>query len=143
MHDDPTHLTVRPYTPDDAAMVAEWWNWRESSTFPVTILPPLGVIVCDESGPTAALWCYECYGVGVAMLEGAIARPMLSLAQSTAAFKLAVQACIEMAGKSVEPPAEFRVFRAFTVPSIARILRQMGFESGETQCVSSIFYNPN
>jgi hypothetical protein len=143
MHDDLPHLTVRPYTPDDAVMVAEWWNWRESSTFPVAILPPLGVIVCDESGPMVVLWCYECYGVGVAMLEGAISRPSLSLAQSTAAFKVAVQACIRLAGTSVEPPAEFRVFRATTLPSIARILRQMGFESGETQYVSSIFYNPN
>jgi len=101
------------------------------------------VIVCDESGPMAALWCYECYGIGVAMLEGAIARPMLSLAHSTEAFKLAVKACIALAGKSVEPPAEFKLFRAFTIPSIARILRQMGFETDETMCVSSILYTPN
>ena len=143
MHDEPSHLTVRLYTPDDAAMVAEWWNWRHSSPFPEAILPPLGVIVCDESGPMAALWCYECYGIGVAMLEGAIARPMLSLAHSTEAFKLAVKACIALAGKSVEPPAEFKLFRAFTIPSIARILRQMGFETGETEYVSSILYTPN
>ena len=106
-------------------------------------MPPLGLIVCDESGPMAALWCYECYGIGVAMLEGAIARPMLSLAHSTEAFKLAVKACIALAGKSVEPPAEFKLFRAFTIPSIARILRQMGFETGDTEYVSSILYTPN
>ena len=143
MFDNLPNLTVRAYSPEDASTVAGWWNWRESSTFPVSILPPLGVVVCDESGPMVALWCYECFGVGVAMLEGAIARPMLSLAHSTAGFKLAVETCIELAGKSVEPPGDFHIFRAVTIPAIARILRQMGFASDDTHCVASIFYNPN
>lgn len=142
MHDDPTHLTVRLYTPDDASMVAEWWDAREKP-FPEALLPPLGVVVCDDSGPAVALWCYECYGVGVCFLEFPVSRPGQSLSGVYRAFAYAVEACKMLAGKSVDPPGEYHLFRAFTLPPIARSLKRMGFAAEKTQRIAVNLYTQN
>ena len=124
---EPPPLTIRAYAADDEAMLSEWWAVRHPEAFPAALLPPLGVIVLDEDGPACVLFCYESYGVGVAFLELAISRPRMSLEHSTECFKKAVESCIYLAGKLAQPPGDFRFFRCFTDPGIARILGGMGF----------------
>ncbi len=148
MSDESHSLTVRAYTPEDAAMVAGWWDDRQEPIplqaipFPFAVLPPLGVVVCDEFGPSAALWCYECYGVGVCFLEFPVSRPGQGVKRARTAFTFAVEACKALAGKSVEPAGEYHFFRAFTLPPIARALKRMGFEVEPTPRIAANLYHP-
>jgi len=117
----PADFTFRRVESDDHPFLREWWNAHAPGTeFPAGILPPLGVLVVDGDGPVAALWCYESYGVGVAFLEFPVSRPGLSAAVAAAAFRGAADACVKLAG-------EFRVFRCFTLPAIARVLGRTGW----------------
>ena len=142
MHDELPKLTVRPYVIEDAGLVSSWWDARREP-FHQAMLPPLGVVVCDDNGPAVALWCYECYGVGVCFLEFPVSRPGQSLSAVYRAFAYAVEACKMLAGKSVEPPGKYQFFRAFTLPTIARSLKRMGFNVEPTPRVVANFYQPN
>ena len=138
MHAD---FTFRRVEPDDHAFLREWWEAHAPGTeFPVGILPPLGVLVVDGDGPVAALWCYESYGVGVAFLEFAVSRPGLSAAAAAAAFQAAADACVKLAGQLVVPPGEFRVFRCFTLPAIARVLGRSGWTVEPTLRTAATLY---
>ncbi len=122
----PPVLTVRPYADTDYRMVMSWLLQR-GMDFEDIALPPLGCVVEDETGPCAALFCAEPIGFGCAYLELPVSRPGLPLAQSMAAFKLAVESIIQVAGKCAEPPGEFHSFRAVTPAPLARVLLRMGF----------------
>jgi hypothetical protein len=123
---------VRPYDPADFPMVNYWWTEHTAHPLNATTLPPLGVLVCDAEGPAGALWCYESFGTGVAMLEWPVTRPGLSGKQARAVMAYAVAACVALAGKTVDPPAVYRCFRVATLAPIARFLTRLGFvEDGE------------
>lgn len=121
-----TH-TVRAFTPDDMPTAEAWWSRRHDSAFPAETLPPLGVVVEDRRGPSAMLWCYECFGVGVAFLEFSITRPGLSLKEARRAVQYTIEACCVLAGKGVKPEADFTVFRGTTTGPLSRELSRMGF----------------
>ena len=122
-------LTSRAFGPGDMAMAAAWWGHRHPSPFPAGGLPPLGVVVEDKDGPACMLWCYECYGVGVAFLEFLITRPALSVKQARTVGREAVTACCAMAGQMVEPPCAYKIFRAATTAPLFRELSRMGFHA--------------
>lgn len=124
-------------------MLAEWWIAHDSlGSFPQAILPPLGVLVCDGSGPAAALWCYECFGVGVAFLEFPVSRPGMGFRQARVAFEEAVKACVMLAGNLIEPPGEYSVFRCFTIHPIEKTLKGMGFAIEKTARVAATLILP-
>lgn len=112
----------------DYQLVSGWWESRHSEPLAETILPPLGVIVEDGQGPCAAVWCYECFGVGVCFLEFPIARPGMHFNESLRAFEMAIEGCIRIAKQH----GDFSLFQGYTLPAIARALRSIGFVSGET-----------
>ena len=112
----------------DYQVVSGWWEDRHGEPLAETILPPLGVIIEDGQGPCAALWCYECFGVGVCFLEFPISRPKLSFGSAMQAFEMAVEGCIRVA----KLHGDFSIFQGYTLPAIARALRSIGFVSGET-----------
>lgn len=122
----PPVLAVRPYAASDYRMVVGWLMQR-GMDFEDIALPPLGVIIEDEKGPCAALWCAEPVGFACAYLELPVSRPGLPMANALRAFTLAVSSIIEAAGKCHEPPGTFKHFRAVTPPALARVLMRLGF----------------
>ena len=121
-------LTVREFAPDDIPLLEQWWGQRHSDPFPLALLPPLGVVIEDDAGPAGMLWCYECFGVGVGFLEFPVTRPGLSLRQAGEVMEFAMNCCVRLAGKCVEPPAEVPFFRVFTTVPVARFLEGRGFQ---------------
>ncbi len=107
----------------DYQAVSGWWEARHGEPLAETILPPLGVIIEDDQGPCAALWCYECFGVGVCFLEFAISRPNLSVIAAMESFKMAVEGCIRVA----KLHGDFSYFRCIAEPSLARQIKRAGF----------------
>jgi hypothetical protein len=120
------HLSIRIYGEKmgDYQVVNEWWQARHGEPLAETILPPLGVIVQMGDEPLAALWCYECFGVGVAFLEHPITRPGMSLAQAKAVLRYAVEGCVAVA----KSHGDFSLFKCYTIPGIAHVLPRLGFQ---------------
>ena len=118
-------LQVRMYGEKvgDYQTVSSWWEARHGAPLPETILPPLGVIVEDHIGPRAALWCYECYGIGVCFLEFAVTKPRTSRLLAAKAFCMATEACIRIA----KTHGDFSYFRCITTQSIAPAMKALGF----------------
>ncbi|CAB4186634.1 hypothetical protein UFOVP1329_13 [uncultured Caudovirales phage] len=114
----------------DYQTVNGWWEARHPHPLPETLLPPLGVIVEVGSEPVAALWCYECFGIGVCFLEYAVANPTVHPHITRAAIDFALEACIEIA----KMHGDFSYFRAVTSPTIARHLQSLGFALDERDC---------
>lgn len=139
---DVSGLRARAYDPADYAVVSEWWKQRHSRMIGPALLPPLGVVIEDTFGPVGVLFCYECYGVGMAFLEHPCTRPGLMLSEASAVMGLAVVGCCALAGKGVEPPAVIKLFRVAAPPSMARFLRRIGFEVSDTTPLRGmIFHN--
>lgn len=124
---DLSALSVRAYDADDLLMICRWWSEHEGCPMPRVPLPPLGVVVMDECGPVAALWCWETYGSGVAWIELPITRPGLSYSDAATALAFAVLALTKLAGKGYEPEASFNHFRVCCPPAYARNLKRLGF----------------
>lgn len=113
----------------DYQLVNEWWSARHGSDLMETILPPLGVIVEHASEPVGALWCYECYGVGVAFFEFPVTRPKTSLADSTAIMALAVEALI----LGAKGHGDYSLFRAYPDDGpLAIMMERCGFTKAGT-----------
>jgi hypothetical protein len=118
-------LQSRLYNPErDCAMVSEWAEDHRRTPFAKELLPPLGVVVERDGEPVAALWCYMSVGVGIGFLEWPVTKPGLSMRESKAAMKFAVEAIIEAARVH-----DYHLFRVFTLPGIARVLRSEGWHS--------------
>lgn len=125
---DFTGLTLTGYSnATDRQMICGWFAAHNEAPMPDVGLPPLGVVVSDAQGPCAALWCFETYGTGVAWVELPVTRPGLSLREAENAIAFAILGITQIAGKSYEPPAEFRRFRACCPPAMARTLKRLGF----------------
>lgn len=143
---DSTQYRIRPFkTETDLQTVSGWWSKHRNEDLPVAALPPLGVVVADAvtGEPVAALWCYECYGVGVAFIEFPVAKPGLQIGELRRVFDLAINAVIVLAGQFCDPPGEYRLFRCATNQTIARILDGMGFErGGDAVCPMQLIIPP-
>jgi hypothetical protein len=107
----------------DYQTVSSWWEARHGVPLMETLLPPLGIIVEDEKGPCAALWCYECFGVGVCFLEFAISRPGQSVRRTKVAMAMAVEACVRVA----KTHGDFSYFKCFTTTMLANHIESLGF----------------
>ncbi len=130
-------LSVRLYSPEDYPMVNEWWRTHRREALQPVTLPPLGVVVSGADGaPIGALWCYESFGVGVAMLEWPVTKPGLSMAEAARAMSFAVASCIYLAGKRCEPAGQYQCFRVATSPPIARFLKRLGFRAEQDPRIS-------
>jgi hypothetical protein len=137
-------LRARHYEQDDLPLLQTWWSSHHGDSLPWGLLPPLGVVVEDANEEAIGmLWCYECYGVGVAFLEFPVTRPGLTMKQAGAVMAVAVMACMQTAGKECVPPAHYYAFRVATSSPIARFLGRLGFtfSDGGTPQRAMIFLN--
>lgn len=131
-------LQVRLYGTQvgDYQMVSGWWQAHDKGDFYETLLPPLGVIVSRGGVDVGAMWCYECFGIGVCFLEYALSAPGLSLHESQAHLSFAIESLVTMAKEH----GDFSIFRCHTTPSIARILPGMGFHRSHSQAMQSFIF---
>lgn len=118
-------LQVRMYGEKvgDYQVVSGWWEARHGVPLAEVLLPPVGVIVEDHLGPRAALWCYECFGIGVCFLEFAVTKPRTNRLLATQALCMAVEGCVRVA----KTRGDFSYFRCITHPSLAPSIEAMGF----------------
>lgn len=107
----------------DYQTVNEWWTARHGHDLAETILPPLGIMVTQNGEPLGAVWCYECFGIGVCFLEFPITKPGLKMGEAKAVISMAIDGAVAVA----KAHGDFSIFRCHTIPAIARILPGMGF----------------
>lgn len=138
-------MTLRPYSPADYEMVQGWRRFHAGRDVPGATYPPLGVIVEDDQGPMAALFCVEPAGYPCAQLEAPCSRPGLSMAEAGAAFRVAIEALFKLAGSCWTPPGLYPAFRVTASPAIARILMRMGWqrETPEEERIPLLFIRDN
>lgn len=118
-------LTARVYgvQAGDYQLVNSWWKRTNDGDLPEVFLPPLGVMIERDGIPSAALWCYECFGIGVCFLEYPCAVAGLALSELVRVFGFAVDACVKLAKQH----GDYSLFRCSTLPTIARVLPKLGF----------------
>lgn len=108
----------------DYQTVAAWYAAHlDGKVFPECALPPHGVIASVDGNPTAALWVYLSYGIGVAHVEWPVSRPGAGSKGLAAAFAAAMS-WIEDVCRANNC---FLIF-ANTLPKIARSLGRLGFQ---------------
>lgn len=119
------HVRIYGEKLGDYQLVNGWWSERHGEALHEGLLPPLGIIVEMEGEAVAALWCYECFGIGVCFLEYPITRPSLSFAAARQSMGMALEAVIRVA----KSHGDFSFFKAFPqTDSMIRCLRSFGFE---------------
>ncbi len=119
-------VTCRQYGTEagDFQTVAAWYaHHRDGELFPEMVLPPHGVIASVDGVPTAALWVYLSFGIGVAHVEWPVSRPGAGLGCLGSAFKAAMD-WIE----GVCRAHDCHLIFANTLPKIARFLPRLGFQ---------------
>lgn len=131
-------LSAVMYERENYNEVAEWWRIHTGQHLQESALPPLGVLVSNESGPLACVWCYECYGVPVAELVFPVTRPGLSVADARRSVLYAISCIIEAAGKGHVPEAAFTTFRANVPAGLTRFVERIGFRRGDSNKVPMI-----
>ena len=109
--------------PDAASVVAEWWrDHGNEGDFPTALMPPSAVVVTADGEPVAFLACYWAVSAPVAWIDWPVTKPRTPLAIVRPALLLAADA-LERAAKT----NGYGVAQVFTVPAIARALRQSGW----------------
>ena len=121
-------LSAALYQSGDFPMAAQWWEQHGGGELKEASLPPLGIVVSDDSGPVSAVWCYESFGVPVGQLTFPVTRPGLAPRRAAGALAYALAACVATAGKGHEPEASFRFFKVFAPPSMVAALERLGFQ---------------
>ncbi len=123
MATEPLQLRLYGEKLGDYQLVNQWWMERHERPFQETQLPPIGVIVERAGVALGALWCFECYGIGVCFLEFPITKPKISAGLGLRVMKLAIEACATLA----KSHGDFGELRVFAAPAIAKVLLRMGF----------------
>lgn len=126
-------LRARLFDADDADTVTQWGAFHGRPIDP-RVFPPHGVIVEDANGAAAAVFAHLSVGHGTCIIDHAITRPMLHVAESRRVLDFALSAIIAAAHDQGDG---YRLFRIFAHPAIARHLRKSGWtEDGECVAMS-------
>ena len=115
-------VTMRPYIKEDYDMICDWWAAHHRSIRPMHYLPKCGVICEINSKPASALFLHMDNSCGMCMIDHAVSRPKLSLANSMLAFKHSIS-CL----RKVSREFGYHSVWICTYPGIARILARLGF----------------
>lgn len=119
-------LQVRNYTPSDWAMVLEWWQSHTSErTLIEAMLPPLGIVIEKGGAPVMALWIHLSAGVGVAILENPVMAPGVTMKEAGGIADFALEAA-----RGLCETHDYGVMLCYTLPPIARFLKQRGWSGG-------------
>ena len=117
-------MDIIPYDPAaHADLVTAWWRHHRDNVLQLNMLPPVGVVAVDDSGPCAALWLHLSVNIGVAFLENPVARPGLRLVESRRIFLLLLEVL-----ESVALTHDYGVIVVHPSAGVARIMEGYGFE---------------
>jgi hypothetical protein len=112
--------------PIDSIYLAEilpWWEARGEGTMPAWLLPPLGFVAVDDSGPCAAGWLTVFEGVAAGQVDWLVGRPGLAPARAREACQ-AVYVALEEAAREL---GLRMLFASACRPPMAREARGCGF----------------
>lgn len=127
-------LTVREYAKADWPVVSSWWDMHaHGAALHEGLLPPVGILVADETGPLCACWLYMAVNIGVCWLEYPVSKPGLSLSEAKEVFRLAVQAL-----EKIAKTHDYNIMMAHTLPGIARVMRGFGFHAGKQKKITVV-----
>lgn len=124
-------LQLRPYAPEDHAMILEWCQAHGHAGMPQAVLPKLGAICQIDGEDAAAMWLYMDNSVGVCFAEYAITRPKLKTKQAKDALL-----CILGFLKLEAAANGYSLMIVHTFPAIARYLAESGFTKQPSELVA-------
>jgi len=116
-------LQLRMYDAEkDHGMILQWCAAHGHVGIPVNVLPKLGVVVQADGEDVAALWLYMDNSTGVCFAEHPITKNGvgLKLAKDALGFALTYL-------KNEARANGYWIMRVFTLPAIARTLKNFGF----------------
>lgn len=120
-------MNARLFNPENYPIVEGWWKAHGVPAVGASALPPLGVIVEDESGPLAVCWLYLALGVGVAWLAWLTTNPEQSPLKAAKAVKYLIQAA------EAALPIEYDLLAAMPQQeSYKRLLQKEGYTTAHT-----------
>lgn len=93
-------IETRPFVPEDLQTIAWWWAVRDFAMLPAAVLPPLGVVACEDGKPIAACFLYvgrSITGQGMGWAEWAVTMPGLSPRKAKDALEKSIRAIISLA----------------------------------------------
>jgi hypothetical protein len=103
--------------------ILPWWEARGEGAMPAWLLPPLGMVAVDQTGPCAAGWLTVFEGVAAGQIDWLVGRPGLAPAQAREACQ-SVYVALEEAAREI---GLRMLFASACRPSMAREARGCGF----------------
>ena len=129
------NFEAREFDPaKDFPMVDAWHKLHGGRGLNVALLPPVGVVVHMNGEPVACVFMHLSVGVGVAFLEDPVSRPILTVAESKAAFAHALPLLEKIALEN-----DYGIFLVNTPPAIGRFLETQGFTIADNRPKITMF----
>ena len=133
-------MQLREFNPNDYEMVCKWWEAHGSERLPMEMLPKLGIVVCKDEEPMAALWLYMDNSVGVCFMERVVTKPKLKLTEARDAVLFGI-GFLKQRAAAMDYGAMF----IRTYPALAKYLKRIGFVSDPrpVECLFSLTRGAN
>lgn len=112
-------------------MIMEWCVAHGHVGIPANVLPALGVVVQCDGEDVAAVWLYMDNSTGVCTVEHPITKGGLSMRTMRRSLAFALEFLKQEARVN-----GYWIMRAFTIPALARLLRNHGFKKDADGIVS-------
>ncbi len=116
-------MRIETITAKHLPEVLSWWPARDQGDMQACLLPPDGVVACDDRGPLAAAWLCLIEGTPLALVDWMIARPGCHAVECRAACR-AVFAKLEAIARA---RGRRMLFAAACRHSMAREIEACGF----------------
>lgn len=129
-------MTARPFTAEDHPTIAWWWEVRDFAAIPVKMLPPDGVVVCEDGKPVAACFLYlgPTFGGTAGWAEWMVTMPGLSPKKALAALEIALNEIILLAKRK---QAVF-LFTSLRNRGLGKLYRRAGFVQTDSEMTNFI-----
>lgn len=125
-------LQLRMYDPaKDHPMIMQWCVEHGHVGIPANILPKLGVVVQADGEDVAAVWLYMDNSTGVCFIEHPITKGGISVRLMRTGLAFALNFLKQEARAN-----GYWIMRAFTIPPLARFLKNHGFQKDMDGIVS-------
>ena len=130
-------MIIRPFTERDYPTISWWWDVRDFTAIPLSLLPPAGVIVEEDGKPIAACFLYlaPVREGQAAWAEWAVTCPGLSPRKAKAALELVLEGIISCA-KAVN--AKF-VFTSLRNRGLQKLYSKAGFIKSDEGMTNYIY----
>jgi len=119
-------MTIRIYTPADFSTVEQWAQSRGIVLLP-PLLSPNGFLVEDD-GPLLVAFAYLMFDCPIVQIDHLLGRPGANIGRVREAWQMMQGALVEwVKGINEASGYNYRIFRCFTSPEIAREAAKNGW----------------